>query len=491
MSDCRHGHRFPFRHLNSSSAEAFTAQRRGALFARVHPVASPSPQALHATEQSERYANALATLLVEFGAGWVQKKPWILGAHKGVMLLILLLAAYEPVRIGAVFALCAVTLGIDLVERMRFSPEPGAEHRIAVSTAFGMAISAAISGVTGGLMSPFLPATIAAVVIPAAAFGRRPATYWLFTELVVLMLALAILPATVVGPMLARIPFAVAMTFSFLFAAWVSVTNLVALTDVYANAAVMASRMRDEALALHDARARSLEAVGAKVAHEIKNPLSAIGGLVQLLQRGNHDEKTLERLQVIGGEVTRIEHVVRDYLAFSRPLDVVEPQASSIASIVDDVRALLDARAEKRGVVLVVEGDATAEVDPQRFKEALVNVIDNAIEASPKGATVRITMGVGGGFVELRVRDQGEGMSSDVLARVGIPYFTTKPDGTGLGFVLARGVIEQHGGTLSLESQRGEGTVASMRLPERQPLPLGAAPLSATLSSFPQRTQKP
>ena len=93
MSDCRHGHRFPFRHLNSSSAEAFTAQRRGALFARVHPVASPSPQALHATEQSERYANALATLLVEFGAGWVQKKPWILGAHKGVMLLILLLAA--------------------------------------------------------------------------------------------------------------------------------------------------------------------------------------------------------------------------------------------------------------------------------------------------------------------------------------------------------------------------------------------------------------
>ena len=82
-------------------------------------------------------------------------------------------------------------------------------------------------------------------------------------------------------------------------------------------------------------------------------------------------------------------------------------------------------------------------------------------------------------------------MSSDVLARVGIPYFTTKPDGTGLGFVLARGVIEQHGGTLSLESQRGEGTVASMRLPERQPLPLGAAPLSATLSSFPQRTQKP
>jgi signal transduction histidine kinase len=455
-----------FRHAIS----AFATKRNGPLFATVALVTQPTPHAHASNEQSARYASALETLLVEFGAGWVQKKPWILGAHKSVMLLILLFAAYEPMRIGAVFGLCVITLVIDLIERKRISPEPGADIRIAISTAFGMAISGVIGGVTGGLTSPFLPATIAAVVIPAAAFGRRPATYWLFGELVVLMLVLALLPESLSGPMLSRVPFAIAMTFSFIFAAWVSVTNLVALTDVYANAAVMASRMRDEALALHDARAHSLESVGAKVAHEIKNPLSAIGGLVQLLQRGNHDAKTMERLGVIGGEVTRIEHVVRDYLAFSRPLDVVEPVASSIGSIVDDVRALLDARAEKRGVVLVAEGEATAEVDPQRFKEALVNVVDNAIEASPKGAKITIVVRVVESFVSLDVVDQGEGMSADVLARVGVPYFTTKTDGTGLGVVLARAVIAQHGGTLLLESKKGEGTRVSMRWPERQPM---------------------
>ena len=144
--------------------------------------------------------------------------------------------------------------------------------------------------------------------------------------------------------------------------------------------------------------------------------------------------------------------------------------ASSIGSIVDDVRALLDARAEKRGVVLVAEGEATAEVDPQRFKEALVNVVDNAIEASPKGAKITIVVRVVESFVSLDVVDQGEGMSADVLARVGVPYFTTKADGTGLGVVLARAVIAQHGGTLLLESKKGEGTRVSMRWPERQPM---------------------
>lgn len=463
MSEIRHvtPHALPTHHAR------FATKRNGALFATVGSVTAPKTS--DRVEQSERYAQALQGLLVEFGTGWVQRKPWILGAHKLVMLLLLLLAHYEPTRIGIVFGLCVLTLGIDLIERSRITPAPGADIRIAVSTAFGMAISGAIGAVTGGLTSPFLPATIAAVVIPAAAFGRRPATYWLFAELVVLMLALALLPAELAGPMLAPFPYAIAMTFSFLFAAWISVTNLVSLTDVYATAAVMASRMRDEALALHDARARSLESVGAKVAHEIKNPLSAIGGLVQLLQRGQHDAKTMERLAVIGGEVTRIEHVVRDYLAFSRPLDVVEPVASSLASIIDDVRALLDARAEKRGVVLVAEGQATAEVDPQRFKEALVNVVDNAIEASPRGAKVTISVRVIEGHITLDVIDAGEGMSPEVLARVGVPYFTTKTDGTGLGVVLARAVIAQHGGTLTLTSQRGEGTRVSLRWPERQP----------------------
>ena len=200
MSEIRHraSHAFP------THPSQLATKRYGALFATVEDV-TPSKTS-DRVEQSERYAEALQGLLVEFGTGWVQRKPWILGAHKCVMLVLLVLGAYEPLRIQIVLALCVLTLVVDLIERKRISPEPGADLRIAASTAFGMAISGAIGAVTGGLTSPFLPATIAAVVLPAAAFGRRPATYWLFAELVLLMLALALLPSSVAGPMLAPIP---------------------------------------------------------------------------------------------------------------------------------------------------------------------------------------------------------------------------------------------------------------------------------------------
>jgi signal transduction histidine kinase len=235
------------------------------------------------------------------------------------------------------------------------------------------------------------------------------------------------------------------------------------------------ARMRDEALAVHESRARSLESVGAKVAHEIKNPLSAIAGLVQLLGRGAHDAKTLERLRVIESEVGRIESVVRDYLAFSRPLEVVTPTSTSLDAIADDVIALLDARASKRGVTLRRDGGGTAEADAQRMKEALLNVVDNAVEASPSGAEVEIGARVAEGVASFRVLDRGSGIAPGVLARVGTPYFTTKEAGTGLGVVLARAVLRQHGGSLEITSEPGRGTTVVLAWPAVRPQAEGEA----------------
>jgi len=433
-----------------------------------HDVSVPSGGSPMDAPIEDRYVEARDRLLIEFGARWVAKKPWILMVHKVATAAVLLIAGYDTTRTQVCLALWTLTFLIDVVESRHLTPTPGADLRIAVGTGIGMLGSGIACGLTGGVASPVLPSLLVAVVIPAAAFGNRTPTYALLAELVVLTTTLAVLPPSIVGPPISPGYFELAYVISIVFAGWVSVTNLVALTEVYAEVAVMMGRMRDEALALHESRARSLESVGAKVAHEIKNPLAAIAGLVQLLGRGQHDDKTLERLGVVSSEVARIEAVVRDYLAFSRPLEVAKPVPTRLASITGDVVALLDARAEKRGVILKNEGDGMADADEQRMKEALLNIIDNAIDASPSGSEVRVVSGVSQGIASIRVSDRGAGMSPDALARVGTPYFTTKAQGTGLGVVLARAVLRQHAGTLGIESEPTRGTEVTLTWPAAQ-----------------------
>jgi signal transduction histidine kinase len=106
-----------------------------------------------------------------------------------------------------------------------------------------------------------------------------------------------------------------------------------------------------------------------------------------------------------------------------------------------------------------------ARVDPRRLKEALFNLMANALEACASGARVEAKAERRQEAVHIIVRDTGRGMSPETLARVGTPFFTTREQGTGLGVTLARGVAQQHGGTLTFESEVGQGTVATLLLP--------------------------
>jgi len=308
---------------------------------------------------------------------------------------------------------------------------------------------------------------LAPVVIPAVAFGGRRETWALFGELVAILAALLFLPKSLSGAHLAGLWTPIGIGLSIVFAVWLCVVNIVTITGIYTRAAVTAARMRDEVLDQHDARARGLETLGAKVAHELKNPLAAIAGLVQLLLEGEHAPKTRERLVVVSSEVERVEAILRRYLAFSRPLEDVRPVQTDVALLVDDVLALLEARAAGAGVRVVrTGGDVTATVDPGKLKDALLNLVDNALEASPRGRSVTVEITHEPGRTLVRVRDEGEGIPADVLARVGTPYFTTREKGTGLGVVMARAAVEAHGGTLTLRSKPGEGTIAEIALPD-------------------------
>jgi signal transduction histidine kinase len=103
--------------------------------------------------------------------------------------------------------------------------------------------------------------------------------------------------------------------------------------------------------------------------------------------------------------------------------------------------------------------------DPRRLKEALLNLAANALEATPAGGGLELRWGQEAGGAWLSLQDSGRGMSPEVLARVGTPFFTTRAGGTGLGVVLARAVVAQHGGSLAFESHEGRGTRVSLRLP--------------------------
>ena len=111
------------------------------------------------------------------------------------------------------------------------------------------------------------------------------------------------------------------------------------------------------------------------------------------------------------------------------------------------------------------EGDAELTGDPRRIKEALFNLLANAVEATPRRGEVTARIAARDGLVEVIIRDTGRGMPPDVLARVGTPFFTTRAEGTGLGVLLARSVFSQHGGTLELSSVPGKGTTATCLLP--------------------------
>jgi len=310
-----------------------------------------------------------------------------------------------------------------------------------------------------------LPAILAPTIGMLFAFGRSRESVIITVYLAMLVLALGALPASV-SPVPAA-PYNIALSAAaLLFSIYMLYIAIIALTDAYLRAGETLERMREDVVRDAANRTRSLEAIGSKVAHELKNPLAAIKGLVQLMSRKESDERARERLAVIEEEVTRMEGILRDYLSFSRPLEDLKPERVELDVLVDDVLAVLEARAEQADVRVTRSGDAAALVgDPRRLKEALLNLVANAIEATPPRGEVTVSVQPRREDAEVVIRDTGRGISPEVLARVGTPFFTTKTSGTGLGVSLARTAVMHHGGDMRFASEPGKGTTVTVTLP--------------------------
>lgn len=319
--------------------------------------------------------------------------------------------------------------------------------------------------VTGGFRSPVALTLFVHFSALFSCYGLSRTGKMAFVLCCSSVLALAAAPASWYGPPVPAPWFNVIAVLGAASTLGIHIRYVTALRQSASAALADALRTRDDLARQALARARDLERVGARLSHELKNPLCAVKPLVQLLRRSVADAGARERLAVVEGEVERMSQIVSDHLTFSRPLEPPQLATVRLGELCASVLSALRGRADGAGVRLRLRGDAPAVVDPQRLKEALFNLVGNGIEACAPGATVQVTVEEEPSGVCISVADSGRGMPPEVLSRVGTPFFTTREDGTGLGVVLARAVFEQHGGTLHYSSTPGKGTTAVGTLP--------------------------
>jgi two-component system sensor histidine kinase HydH len=208
--------------------------------------------------------------------------------------------------------------------------------------------------------------------------------------------------------------------------------------------------------------------LSALVAHEIRNPLTAIRGFVQRTQRKVADQPALvQASQIVLDEVDRLDKVVADVLDFTRRL---EPQLGehSINLLVQSVLQLEGPTLNERGVQVVTNCMPSLPpvvMDPAQMRQVLLNLIANARHAMHGGGTLTFTTRAESGGVALDVTDTGPGIPPEVQAKLFTPFFTTKTHGTGLGLTVARRILEDHGGRLTYETTLGQGTTFTIHLP--------------------------
>jgi signal transduction histidine kinase len=234
----------------------------------------------------------------------------------------------------------------------------------------------------------------------------------------------------------------------------------------------------------HADRLSTVGKLASGIAHELGTPLNVISGRASMIATKEVEgAESIESARIVVQSADRVTGIIRQLLDFARRRG---PQRAEedLGAIAQQTTSLLRTLAGKKRVTLEVAGEphVVADVDSAQLQQALTNLVVNAIQAANQGGNVSVTLGaeratpppdVGGDEREtafLRVKDDGPGMSDEVLAHVFDPFFTTKGvgEGTGLGLSVAWGIARDHGGWIAAESAPGEGATFTLHLPRKK-----------------------
>ncbi|MBO7743956.1 PAS domain S-box protein [Paenibacillus sp. MWE-103] len=229
----------------------------------------------------------------------------------------------------------------------------------------------------------------------------------------------------------------------------------------------ISERKRTEAFLRRSDKLSAVGQLAAGVAHEIRNPLTAIKGFVQLLQSRTNENGSY--LEIMLSELERINTIVSEFMLLAKPEQAMNHQRKDLRKLIEDILTLLNPQALLNNVEVQTDFDPEVraiQCDEAQMKQVFVNVIKNAIEAMPNGGQLAIQVKPKNKrHVMIRFVDQGAGIPKERLSKLGEPFYSTKEKGTGLGLMMCYKIIEAHRGELLVKSKLNKGTTIDVVLP--------------------------
>jgi len=211
-----------------------------------------------------------------------------------------------------------------------------------------------------------------------------------------------------------------------------------------------------------------LNAVGqlaAGIAHEIRNPLTAIKGFIQLIQ-GKYPESG-KYTDIIKSEVERIDLITGELLLLAKP-NLKSAKPLDMGELLEQVRLLLDTQCLMNNIELICDYRAMPQPvigDANQLKQVFVNLLKNAVEAMPKGGQIQLIVDADSRETRITIQDQGPGIPLELMNIIGRPFYTTKPNGTGLGLMVSYKIVQDHGGSIHAENTAHAGAAFTIKLP--------------------------
>ncbi len=224
-------------------------------------------------------------------------------------------------------------------------------------------------------------------------------------------------------------------------------------------------------------RQAALGEMAAGLAHQLRNSLGAIVGYGRLIRRNHSEPETVaQRSETLVDEATQANELISRFLELSKPMQV-QFHNVDMADFLNGVVSSLQMQSiyQHRNITVKNQCSGTVWFDPLLMKQAITNLVENALQASENG-TVTVAAQFDGSMLTLAVTDTGKGIAPEVMEKLFTPFYSSRPDGNGLGLVLARKIVELHGGRVSLESVPGQGTTCTVMLfslkPELSEIPV-------------------